>query len=235
MALINAKAVVNGQEADVQIDDEKFLPIEVHKTRLEHTIQERLGRKETEVVSRLEKDEEFWKKLAKARGFDPEKRTELDGAAAERLRKDILESEVTPLQQKLQETTQFAESLIDSRKRAELEAAFKGVAKPGLVDLLVERFAKDFHFDPKTKSFGMKDANGEWIFGSSANAKTPYRGITELVQQWAKDAANADFLATPARQGGAGMGAGATGSTDDLMKLPPAQRLAEARRRGLTK
>jgi len=53
------------------------------------------------------------------------------------------------------------------------------------------------------------------------------------VEQWAKDAANKEFLATPPKQGGAGVGSDHTGTGgEDLSSLPPAARIARARQLG---
>jgi len=234
MPLFKAKALVNGAETEVELDDEKFLTTDAHNQRLTHTVQERLARKEAEVVARLEKDDEFWKKLATTRGFDPEKKAELDSAAAERLKREILATEVEPLKEKLTERERFADELLGKTKRAELQAAFARVAKPGLVELLVERYQRDLHYDAKSGTFGLKNAQGEWVWSTNTNdGKTPYRGITELVEQWAKDPANKEFLATPPKQGGAGVGSDHTGTGgEDLSSLPPAARIARARQLG---
>lgn len=236
MALIKAKALIEGKEADVELDDEKFISVETHNQRLQHTVQERLARKDAEVVARLEGDDEFWKKLAQKRGFDPDKKTELDGAAAERLRTEVRNAEVEPLKTRLTEAEKFSTTLLEKTRRAELKAAFARVAKPAAVDFLVTHFERDLHYEPKSGMFALKDANGEWVFATNTNnGTTPYRGITEVVERWAKDPANKEFLAAPAKQGGAGVGGeGIGGNNDDLKNLPPAARMSEARKRGIT-
>lgn len=235
MALIKAKALIEGKEADVELDDEKFISIDTHNQRLQHTVQERLARKEAEVRGNLEKDDEFWNKLVKVRGFDPQTKTELDGVAAERLRNEIRTAEVEPLKTRLTEREKFSERLLDKTKRAELKAAFARVAKEGLVDLLVERYQRDLHYELKSGAFALKDANGEWVFATNTNnGTTPYRGIGEVVEQWAKDPVNKEFLATPAKQGGAGVGKEGIGSSADEMKdMSPLARINLARSKGM--
>lgn len=208
MALVNAKAIKDGQEIDVQIDDQHFVPIEQHRTRLQTTVEERLTRQRTSLRSELESDPEFVKTLIKKAGFDPDRKGgDMDGAAIERIQSEIRAKEVEPLKKRAGDAEAEVQSIRRDSLLAELKSALieKG-CKPHLAEKFARMEAEGFKWDAKTKMFALKKGADEFEFSANATAERPYKGTAEWAEGWASDQANGDFVTAPQRQAAPGVG-----------------------------
>lgn len=237
MALFQAKALgADGKEIDVQLDDDHFVPAETHKLKLESTVKERLAKQGKSLRDELAKDDGYFAELAQARGVDLSKKgKETDAETIERIRAEIRKAEVDPLSEKAKQHESRAQRLIESRKRAELKAAFASVADEALVDLLVERYAKELDYHEESDAFAVKDGDS-FAFSAKATKEKPYKGVDELAQAWASDKKNASFVLKARKQDGPGIGR--TGSNPgalaaELAALPPEERINRARALGM--
>lgn len=213
MARFKATAFVDGAEKEIELDDEKFIPVDQHKLRLEHTVQERLDRQKRSLREELEKDEEFFTTLAKRRGFDPSKKGKPDAEEITRAQEQWRASELTPIQQQLTEAEQRIErmrarTLVADLTNALVAAGVKKSVAPRIAQLEAQRFG----FDDKTETFGVRTADGKGFeFATKATTAAPYKGIDEFAAEWVGNKENADFLEDTRQRGPSVGGTGGDG------------------------
>lgn len=210
MALFKAKALVDGVETEVELDDTKFLTLEQHEVRVQDTVRGRLARHAKDLRQKLLTEEEFVGEVLKAKGIDPDAKPsgKVGPDEVAKLQEQWRTQELKPLQERAEKAEGTLTKTRDRTLRAELERALIAAGvKSSVAGRIAALEAGRFAFDETTEMFALRKGDG-FDYSSKATSERPYKGVEEFAKEWAEDKDNADFVQ---RQSQSGPGLGGMG------------------------
>lgn len=187
---------------------ESFISKAIHNAEMAKL---RTGSKGLVDPSTLLEDAEFKTNALGNWGIDLdalEKARELSPEQIEAITTRTRKAEVEPLQKLLEAASGERDSLRRSSLVSQILQAASGVARENLMKSPVENgeppivnlLGAYFGYEPETGSFAVKEGDG-FKYSGKPSATNPYMGVTEFMETWAGDKANAAFVQDN-RQGG---------------------------------
>lgn len=209
----------DGKPIEVDVPDGTFVPSDAlardyipraaHDQEFARLRSQSQGLKNPEELLR---DQEFRAKALETWGVKQREPTKDEQERIAAIRKELEEAEVTPLRSRLEESDTRVRRLLDRRLESELvQAALGAGVKPSLLtrrdgqpaaitaffdgSLAYDEESDEFYaFDPRQERFVISAEAGR-------NGGSTYKGIREVVTEWAKRPENVDFLHTQRQTG----------------------------------
>ena len=152
----------------------------VPKERFEEEIKRRVTAAKNNAKTDLSDDDEYFRELAEARGYEFREDGRLKGSA-----KDAAEQEdrwkkqhLAPLQTKLQIAEERIQKMLDTQKANEILLAADGV-KPSLKEAFIREVSGKLHLDDATNKFAVKGEDGGFRYTSEGKLY----GAAELIAE----------------------------------------------------
>lgn len=221
MATVKAKQA-DGTEIDVELPAGYVSPQEIAATHvpkdfMQSEIERRLRGKAD--PDKLLTDEAFRAKALETWGVKPGKSEKPNGEDVEKLFGEWGTKHLEPVKQALTKAETRAKralerdrdyQIVQAARDAGVKEQFLKAPGPKAKPLIVKMFEDEAGFSEEHDDWFAKDGDG-FAFSTQPTKDRPFRSIGEMVTEWSKDKANADWISDQ-RQRGAGLGTPGQGS-----------------------